>query len=558
MKFSRIVTVFLVLIIVICVVLIFSGKNLNNDNTDSVPADTQVTAENASQEGGEPNTAVPDSAVKGSATDSSGVNAVKVTVTGLKADEGRWLDSLGVVKANDQIKVFSSAAGQLQSVYVEEGGAVKAGDPLFLVGGLNGTKAVAQIQFEIAQKNYLAAQKGLEITKKGNAAALSAAHLQLESARHAAEGYDLDMQVFDRNIGAAQNGLYYLQDSYNATVNKNGLDLEKTQNGIDALKDGINRLEEQKIQLEAVGGQEEAIAAMDKNLEELYSQLDTAKIGYETLEQAKILTENQLLGQIAQTETTGKVLYLNQLSLQNKLGFSDGITDAVKLAQSGLEAAKIKNDASLLQAQTQADLAKSNLELAQAAVDGLTVRAPVSGAVGEILARPGDLVSQQSMLTQVSGQQDFELRAAVDADSAAEISPGALAEVEINGRSFRLPVKNIGTSADAATRLVNVTVALPRVKFRANQTLHMRLPLAAGSTDGGLQNIMYVPLDAVIIGTEEQYVFIAENGKAVKKNIRTGDVHGDMVQVLEGLSENDKVIIDGARSLISGQNIDMQ
>ncbi len=550
MKISRIITVLLIITILSCGGLIIFRSALAANPSTSQTTDTAKTA----------------------------LPSVKVTLATASTDSTSWLELLGAVKANDQIKVFATGAGQLQQVFASEGSLVKTGDPLFIIGGLNGTKPAALVQLETAQKNYVTAQNGLQLTNAGNDEALRVAELQLDSAKHQTEGSYVDLQVFDRNMDAARASLYYLQNSYDTSGQKNELDIEKTQKGIDDLKQSINDLENQKYSLEkqieeqgtsadatgqsgvsSSGGQQTAtdlptqLAALNKTLEGLYSQLDTAKTGYQELLQGQAIANNQLLGQIAQAQTGENVLSLNQQSMGKKLGLDNGSSDPVKLAQEGLNAAKVKNQASLLQSQAQLDLARSNLELAQLQADALIVRAPIDGAVGEVLAHSGDLVSQQSMLTQISGQKDYELRVGVDADSAESVTAGSQAQVEIGGKYMNVPIKNIGTAADPVTRLVNVTVALPRINFRANQTLRVKIPLNNAGRD---LNTLFIPLDAVIVGTEEQYVFVDQNGVAIKKNVKTGEVRGDQVQILDGLASSDQVVVDGAKTLVEGQNIE--
>jgi RND family efflux transporter MFP subunit len=517
------------------------------------------------------------------------VAAVPVQTVKAAKDHVSTVDLVGTVKANDQVKVFSTAAGQITQILVAEGQTVKKGDPLFTVGGINGTKPIALIQLEIAQANYDAAKKGINLTKQGNEAALRASELQLESARHAAQGSYIDMQVFDQNINGVRNGLYYLNDSLNATQENNDLSLEKTANAINDLEDAIDDLEDQKAKLEEMietqgdasesGLQQSAgqqttgtggasgtgssaaatdpatlLAELDKTIDELETQLETARIGYKQLEQAKVLTENQILGQIATSETTGMVLNLNRDSAATKMGLYDGATDAVRLAEEGLNGAKIKNQASLLASQTQLNLASSNLEMARIQADALTVRAPADGVAGEVSANVGDIVSQASLLTQISGRNNYELRTAVDAESADLIVAGKSAEVMIGNKYVKLPVKSVGAYADSATRLVSVSIALPNLKFRANQTLKIRLSLEHGNSTSDADSF-FIPLDALIIGTEEKYVFIVADGKAQRKVVETGDVHGDQVEIIKGLSQDDLVITEGSKTILEGQKV---
>jgi RND family efflux transporter MFP subunit len=298
------------------------------------------------------------------------------------------------------------------------------------------------------------------------------------------------------------------------------------------------------------------IAAMDKSLDDLYQKLDDAKNGYKALLDGMTLGENQLLAQIQQAKTQGNVLYLTEQSTQNKLGLTDGSSDPQKIAEEGVAAVKIKNDAAILQTQAQLNLAKSNLELAGLQADSLIVRSPIDGTVGDILAHEGDLVGQQVMLAQIYGQRDFDLDVGVDSESADLITDNSKAEIMIGGRYIPVPIRNISPVADSLSKLVTVTLGLPKINFRINQSLRVRISINDNS--GASISSVYVPLDAVIIATEEQYVYVLDGGKAVKKTVKTGEVSGDQIQILEGLSSSDKVIVDGAKSLIDGQEVTLQ
>jgi len=539
------------------------------------------------------------------------LDAVKVKTETVSKNHKSTIDLVGTIKANDQIKVFATATGQVVNILVSEGQTVKKGDPLFVIGGINGTKPIALIQLEIAQKNYDAAKKGLEITEKSNTAALKAAQLQLLSAQHAAEGSNIDLQVFDRNISAINTGLNYMDSSLDATRRNSDLALENAQIGIDALKTSINKLEKQKADLEKFieehgttiasqpspaqnttgqgqpqglnasqpagqgaqdlssgmgqlpSGQQNAtnttdlasqLATLNQTIEDLYTKLESAKIGYKQLEQARTLSQNTIMGQISQSQAQSDVLFLNKQSAATKLGLNDGGSDAVKLAQAGLDAARIKNEAALIQSQTQLALASSNLEMARIQADALTVRSPINGVVGEIGVNLGDLVSQQSLLTQISGQNNYELRTALDADSADLVKVGSIAEVLIGGKYIKLPVKSVSAYADPATKLVALSIALPKVNFRANAPLKIRLSLEHGN-DALETGTFFIPLDALIIGTEEQYVFIVKNGKAVRRVVETGEVRGDQVAITKGLEEGDLVITEGAKTVLENQAV---
>ncbi len=564
MRTSRkiIILVLFVVLVTGAYLLLFKGKN-NSDTAGT----QQTVAESGLTQNLPESTPTPEKVAVANAS-----SAAPVSVAEISSESVMYLDLMGTVKANEQVKVFPSATGQIKDVLINEGDKVNTGDVLFTIGGTNGNKALVETQYQIALTNYSASQKGLESTIAGNNVSLKSAELQLVNAQHQAEGSYLDWQVFDQNMDASRYGVNVARDSLIATQNKNDLDYEKTQNGIDDLKSAIDALDGQRYSMDQTYQdlidqapdettrtklqQESAqkLAELDSKLETLYGQLETAQIGYKQLQSASALTENQILGQMQTAETTGKVLYLNQQSMGKKLGLDGESSDPVKLAQEGVNAIKVKNSATLTQANAQIDLARLNLDLARMQLDGLQVKAPISGLVGEVTVRSGDLVSPQVPMTTLSGTKNFELRTGVDIDSADKITVNSPAEVMIGGRYIKVPIKSISPMADPVTKLVNVTVSLPKIFFRANQTLKVRIPIKINNIQNG-QSSLTIPLDAVIIGTEEQYVYVLENEKAKKTRVKLGPVNGDRVEILEGLNQNDQIIVDGAKQISDGQEV---
>ncbi len=69
------------------------------------------------------------------------------------------------------------------------------------------------------------------------------------------------------------------------------------------------------------------------------------------------------------------------------------------------------------------------------------------------------------------------------------------------------------------------------------------------------ENALAVPQKAVLEGT---YVFVAENGKAVKREVTLGLKNTTMIEVLDGLKEGDLVIVEGNFGLIEGTPVEIK
>lgn len=508
---------------------------------------------------------------KAAETDTA-ADAIPVKIMSVQKNQISYLNVSGSVKSEEQIKVFASAIGQITSVKVVEGQEVKKGQILFQIGGLNNTKHSLYNQLEMATNNLNVAKEGYNKTIAGNAVALNAANLQLKSAINQLNGTKTDLETIDNNLSYGQENLDLLEDAYDLTVEKNENSLNQIDDLINNLVTAQDELIAKKQQLQQqlnsinTGTLDQAtkdkmtaeiksgITALEKSIKELDTQIETAGNTSDTTESINAITEKQLQIQLNQSASALEALELSKQSATEKLGLFGGTSDPVRLAQQNVAGVKVKNEAGLLQAKSQMDLAKINLELLQSQIQGLAVKAPIDGVVGDITAHAGDLASTQAPLTQIIGSGSYELAIGVDTDTAQKISSDTQAEVKIDGKFIKVPIKNVASVADPISKLITVTLALPNINpsFKVNQNLSARIIIVNKSAN---PNAFYIPLDSVIIGTEEQYVYILVDGKAQKRVVKIGKITDENIEITQGLKEDDQVIIENAKILIDGQSV---
>lgn len=506
-------------------------------------------------------------------TPTSTTASKEVSVMGVENAYSSSIETTGTVSSLTLVNIFAGAPGMVAKVYAQNGQTVKPGDVLFEITGAQGNTHPYVSQLAMAQKSYEAAKKSYGLTSSANGSALKAAELQLQSAEHQAEGALLDLQGMDVNLNGLKNGELLIRDTFDHTRVKNGFDYDNTQDGIEALNDAIDSLENQKFNAEedledigTVDTPEEQIQLdqlkagineVNKSLEDLYSKVDAANHGYDTLQEGLIMGENQILGQLAQNQTQGEALYLSRQSAATKMGLNDSDTpDSVLLAKESVNATKLRNEATMVQAKSGVDSATISLQMAQAQADGLKVKATIGGTLEGFDIHAGQMVGQQSPVANVLDPSAFEIKTFVDTESAQRIDTQKQAQVKIGGRWVPVKIMYIGSAADSMTKLVPVTLQLPKISLKANQVLSVQLPLIYNSavSESNTQSV-FIPLDALIVGTEESYVYVNNNGIAHKQTVKTGTISGDRVEIVEGLSAKDAVIVKGARDLTDGDSV---
>jgi RND family efflux transporter MFP subunit len=521
--------------------------------------------------------------------------ATEVSVTKASEFNQTFLDTIGTVKSKGQVEIYPSTSATIEKINVTPGQQVKKGDLIFVLAGFNGAEHPSVTQRKIAETNLAMAKKTYSNALSANRVGQKSAELQLQNAVHQAQALAYDVRQFDQNMQGINNSLNILNSTSNISENKNERDLSKTARGIDQLISGINETQNQRrtllkgiddttnqineINQQLAGFQpdqngtypaeysllqqqltalttaqtasQEALSEVMKALETQYTAIDQARYGYSSALSGIKIGENTLDSQIQQLQNQLAVLDLTKNSTVTKLGYDGNSSDPLKLAEQGFQSAQIQLDNALTQAKTQFLLAQMSYELAKNSADGLQVKALIDGVIGDISLNVGDLVSPQTMLTEIINPISYQLEVGLDISSADKVTPGSKAEIQFGEKYLQAPVKSVSPSANAKNKLVSVIIDLPPVFFRNNQTLNVRIPLTLSQN----AKTLFLPLDAVTIGSEETFIYLNKDGVAKKTIIKLGEIFQDKVEVLEGISATDEVIVSGSKNLIDNAKV---
>jgi len=113
------------------------------------------------------------------------------------------------------------------------------------------------------------------------------------------------------------------------------------------------------------------------------------------------------------------------------------------------------------------------------------------------------------------------------------------------GREFRGTVRIVNLTADPQSKKfgVEIYVANPDAALRPGTFGDLIFEVESH------ENALVVPQSAIL---ENAYVFVAEGGKAVRKNVKLGLQNTTMIEVLSGLAEGDPVVVEGNYGLEDG------
>ena len=182
----------------------------------------------------------------------------------------------------------------------------------------------------------------------------------------------------------------------------------------------------------------------------------------------------------------------------------------------------------------------------------LVLRAPASGTVQNLTAKPGDLIAAGTTVATIGLQGDLRARFGIDPALAARIRPGQpLTMQEINAnQTIASTVSGVDPQVDATTRLAAVFARVPGgLGVGAGEPL--RATIRVGGTASGLT----IPYAALLDDGGKTYVFVVKGGTAKQVDVSPGSSSGDRIAILKGLNPGDRVVTEGGTALEDGMKV---
>jgi RND family efflux transporter MFP subunit len=186
------------------------------------------------------------------------------------------------------------------------------------------------------------------------------------------------------------------------------------------------------------------------------------------------------------------------------------------------------------------------------------VYAPISGYISRAPLSIGSTVSANTSITTISANGTFEITARIPEREIAGLVTGLKAEVSLQaypGETFSATVTRVSPILDSIsrTKLINLSFDQDDARIRAGMFARLRINTRSYT------NILAVPAEAVISarGVETVYIVETVNGQqvAARREVNSGIILQGWTEIRTGLSEGDRVIVQGQQLLNGGENI---
>lgn len=287
-----------------------------------------------------------------------------------------------------------------------------------------------------------------------------------------------------------------------------------------------------------------SVQLAQKSVDQAANGLNSAKINFElnkdkienamlNLERTRILYEE---GAVSKSQLEQAELSASQLSL-------DALQGQVKQAEISYQ-----------QSISQLEQARVGYDQAQSGLENTVVKSPIKGTVSALNVVEGQIAAASQVAATVVEMDRVYLQVNVVEKIVTKLEEGQKAQVRVSALSeefIESTIEYVSPTADPRSQLYTVRVYLdnPDKAIKPGMSGDVKLILES------VENSIIVKADAVLDEDGETFVFIEQDGKAVKRVVETGLDTGDHVEIKSGLKTGESLITEGQYYVADGGDV---
>jgi membrane fusion protein, multidrug efflux system len=204
--------------------------------------------------------------------------------------------------------------------------------------------------------------------------------------------------------------------------------------------------------------------------------------------------------------------------------------------------------------------AKSNKESLDAKMASLKeqlrktkILAPIAGSIDEVFKKDGEIVAAGMPVVRLVSYSEFKIMGELAESYVSKVNIGDDVQLYFPDidKTITDKIDAVGSTINALNRTFTVEIRLPadKINIKPNMICYLKIK------DYSKSKAVVVPINTVQKSANGSYVYIAENGKTLRKEVKVAYTYGNDALISEGLNAGDKIITFGYSDLTNGQSI---
>ncbi|MFS0557810.1 efflux RND transporter periplasmic adaptor subunit [Brevibacillus sp. 179-C9.3 HS] len=275
----------------------------------------------------------------------------------------------------------------------------------------------------------------------------------------------------------------------------------------------------------------------------------------------------------AQNDLTEKERALADAKLnqqRNQQLFAEGAVAADKMEEANSNLAKAQIAYDNAKQKLQSAKQKTNVQVSAASVNesevrlqkareqlgNATVLSPIDGFVSSVTGAVGQMAGSQAVVTVVK-TNPLVVKANLSEADVTKVKIGTVVKVKVEstGKTIDAKVTAISPVMDSQLKSypVEITIPNPSNELKSDMVVSVTFPQSTNTAKA-----LVVPRKAVFDREGKQYVFKLEGETAKQVEVTTGNSTSELIEVMSGVADGEKVVVKGQTLLTDGGKVSIQ
>jgi len=488
----------------------------------------------------------------------------------------------GIIKVSDRIDISFKTAGRIEKIYVKEGDRTEKSQELAKLDsvqlGIQASQARASLDIVKADYDKLLAGTVIEDVKVSESAVLNAkiafdssrqslVDIQAQSGQSLKEDYENALGTLDDSYLKIYNANNVVEDIYRTYFTKGDQEGSAVRENRDKINSAVVLVKSEITKAKNSLSQEDIDNAISKTKDALYVIKNSLTIIRENTE---TLTYRDIVSSANKTSLDNQKSYINT-AYSNAISLQQEIATMKITNDKNINAAKAEvslNEARLQKAEDELALKKAGPQketidlyqakikqaeaqvwLLQNQVQDSVLRSPLAGQVTEINKREGETAQAGESVISFLPQGPFQIKADIYEEDIVKIKVGNAVDISVAAFGDKI-IKGEVVSINPAEKIINEIVYY-EITISVNNPLDGIKPGMTADiiikTDRK-DNVLAISKGIIEKREGKYFVKVFHNGKTEEREIQereiqTGLVGDEFIEIISGLKEGDQVII---------------
>lgn len=206
--------------------------------------------------------------------------------------------------------------------------------------------------------------------------------------------------------------------------------------------------------------------------------------------------------------------------------------------------------------EAQLNQARQGLKQAEQLAEAASITSPIDGIVSELNVVEDGIAAPNVPIGTIIKQDNISATFQVNSYQVSKLQAGQTATISFEGlsQSYESAIETVSPTVNQQTNMFSVIIPVSNTEQYIKGGMRATAYVAVDNLDAQI----VVPNDAILYEEATPYVYLIEDGKALRRDVTTGFRDGELIQIVESLTKGQKVAVDGKERLKDGTDISVQ